>query len=78
MKGFCGIFSRKEKASSEFAYDHEKEKPIIRASICTGEKVAGFKGKKTGMFREVALIRSKSDLERFMKSYGLDNIDTEY
>lgn len=29
-------------------YDRSKEKPVIHASICTGEKVAGFKDLKTG------------------------------
>lgn len=72
------IFSRKNKTEKEEAYDRGKEKPIIRASICTGEKTAGFKDLKTGRFREVMLIRGQRDLEEFMRTYGLDKVDTEY
>ena len=33
-------------------YDKENEKPLIKASICNGEQVAGFKNLHTGEFRE--------------------------
>ena len=71
------LFSRKNKTPRS-AYDPEKEKPVVRSSICTGERAAGFKDLKTGKFREVMLIRDGSDLEAFKKEYGLDRIDTEY
>ncbi len=54
------------------------EKPVIRASICTGERVAGFKDKTTGSFREVMLIQNEKDLVKFKKTYKIDQIDTEY
>ncbi len=72
------LFGKKNKTAPGSAYDPGKEKPIIRASICSGEKTAGFKDKTTGAFREVMLIRNQRDLDRFMKEYGLDRIDTEY
>ena len=78
MKGQLGIFSKKKNGADELAYDPEKEKPIIRASICTSEKVAGFKDLKTGSFREVMLIREQRDLEQFKREYGIDRLDTEY
>jgi len=56
----------------------EEEYPVIRSSICTGEKMAGFKNRKTGHFKEVMLIRSPEDLKRFQKIYELDDIKTEY
>ncbi len=59
-------------------YDPEREKPVIRASICTGEKVAGLKDVKTGAFHEVMLIRDAKDLEEFKREYGVDHLDTEY
>ena len=59
-------------------YDAEKVKPVIRSSICTGEKTAGFKDLRTGAFREVMLIRNDKDLDAFLKEYGIDQIDTEY
>ena len=46
-------------------YDKENEKPLIKASICNGEQVAGFKNLHTGEFREVMLIRGFEDLETF-------------
>ncbi len=72
------LFSKKNKKERAPAYDPEKVKPIIRASVCTGERVAGLKDLKTGSFREIMLIRDRRDLEAFMKEYGLDRIDTEY
>ncbi len=72
------LFSKKNKTAQSFAYDPEREKPVIRASVCTGERAAGFKDLKTGKFREVILIREKKELEAFMREYGLEHIDTEY
>ena len=67
-----------KKSHSKYAFDPDKEKPVIHASICTGEQVAGFKDKMTGTFHEVILIPSQKDLDRFKKTYGLDHIETEY
>lgn len=72
------LFSKKPDAAPECTYDRSREKPVIRASICTGERVAGFKELKTGRFREVTLIRGQKDIDSFMKRYGLDRVDTEY
>ena len=59
-------------------YDPEKEKPMIRASICNGEQVAGFKDLETGAFHEVMLIRDDRDLAEFKQEYGLEHVDKEY
>lgn len=59
-------------------FDSEKEYAVIRSSICTGEKVAGFKNKTDGSFKEVMLIRSKKDEQEFKKTYNVDEIKTEY
>ena len=53
------------------SYDHENLYPAIRSSICTGEKVAGFKNKNTGSFTEIMLISSERDLEAFKRTYGI-------
>ncbi len=50
----------------------------IRSSICTGEKVAGFRHKRTGAFTEVMLIRSAKDLEAFRERYHVDSLKTIY
>jgi hypothetical protein len=60
------------------AYDPEKQYAVIRSSICTGEKVAGFKNKDDGHFVEVMLIRSPADEELFKEMYGIESIKTEY
>ena len=78
MKSIFSLFSRKNKSEADCGFDRDKETPVIRASICTGEKAAGFRDRKTGAFREVMLIRSQKDLDAFMKKFGLDEIDTEY
>lgn len=60
-------------------YDKENKKPVIRASICNGEQVAGFKDIHTGRIEEVMLIKSPADLEAFRKMYGIDEeIEKEY
>lgn len=53
------------------SYDRDKQIPVIRASICTGEKVAGFKEKATGKFEDVMLIRNERDLQDFCAQYGV-------
>ena len=53
-------------------YDAENKKPAIRASICTGEEVAGFRDIHTGSFEEVMLIRSEKDLKEFRRAYGIE------
>ena len=52
-------------------YDPAIKRPVIRASICTGEKTAGFQNVETGRFEEVMLIRNENDLNEFKKSYGI-------
>lgn len=71
---------KKQAQTQKQQYDKTKQKPIIRASICTGEKVAGFKDLATGQFSEIMLIRNDGDLYEFMQSYGVerDEIVKEY
>ena len=64
------FFGKKQR--SKDAYDHESKKPVIRASICTGEQVAGFKDIHTGLFEEIMLIRDMADLLAFRKRYGIE------
>ena len=59
--------------------DREKEKPVIKASICNGEQVAGFQDIHTGKFREVMLLKSQGDLEVFKQMYKIEEeIAKEY
>ena len=60
-------------------YDKENKKPVIKASICNGEQVAGFKNIHTGKIDEVMLIKNHADLDAFKKMYGIDGaIEKEY
>lgn len=61
-------------------YDKENQKPIIRSSICTGEKVAGFKDIHTGKFTEVMLIKNDRDMKVFLEKYDIspDVVKTEW
>lgn len=60
-------------------YDKENKKPVIKASICNGEQVAGFKDINTGKIEEVMLIKSPADLEKFKSMYGIEEeITKEY
>ena len=59
-------------------YDKESQKPVIRASICTGEQVAGFKDIHTGKFTEVMLIRNQKDLEEFAKKQKYQKSGKEF
>ena len=52
---------------------------MIKASICNGEQVAGFKDIHTGKIEEIMLIKSQADLEKFKAMYGIDEeIAKEY
>ena len=76
-----GLFGKKHKSSALFdvkPFDPATHDAVIRSSICTGEKVAGFKDKSDGHFTEIMLIRSQRDIEKFKEQYHIDNIRTEY
>ncbi len=61
-----------KKKSERKSYDKENKKPVIKASICNGEQVAGFQDIHTGAFEEVMLIKDNSDLAEFMDMYGIE------
>ncbi|MBP5489679.1 MAG: aspartate dehydrogenase [Lachnospiraceae bacterium] len=68
----------KKHPRKETGFDPETQYAVIRSSICTGEKVAGFKNKKDGHFTEVMLIRNADDEKEFRETYGLDTVKVEY
>lgn len=61
-----------KKKSENKTYDRENQRPVIKASICNGEQVAGFQDIHTGAFEEVMLIKGNDDLINFMSMYGID------
>ena len=71
-----GLFKKKTIVKT---YDKDNKKPVIKARICNGEQVAGFKDIHTGKIEEVMLIKSPSDLDIFKKMYGInEEIAKEY
>jgi hypothetical protein len=75
-----GFFKKNSAAKpAEDTYDRDNKKPVIRASICNGEQIAGFKDIHTGKFEEVMLIRDAADLADFKARYGIEgDIAKEY
>ncbi len=61
-----------KKKTEKKTYDKENKKPVIKASICNGEQVAGFMDIHTGAFEEVMLIKDNADLVAFMDQYGIE------
>ena len=57
------MFGKKKRVIEKFPYDPKKQEPVIRASICTGEKVAGFRDRDGGTLHEVTLIRDYEDMK---------------
>ena len=72
------MFFRKKRETR--TYDRETQAPVIHASICTGEKVAGIRDLPTGRFTEIMLIRTPGDLEEFRRLDGIGEgeITTQY
>ena len=78
IKESMGLFKKKPVVQSQ-SYDKENKKPVIKASICNGEQVAGFKDISTGSFDEVMLIKTPADLNEFKRMYGIEGeITKEY
>lgn len=65
------MFGRRRKAAA-VSYDKSGKIPTIRASICTGEQVAGFKDPVSGKFEELMLIRDSRDLSEFLQRYQVE------
>ena len=70
------MFGRRKNAVP--AFDRTGKVPVVRASICTGEKVAGYRDVETGKFVEVMLIRSDTDLGQFLSEYGFQKEELRY
>ena len=51
-------------------YDRENFRPVVRSSICTGEKAAGFQDVHTGKATGGMLLRPPGHLEEVRRLYG--------
>ncbi len=63
------MFGKKKKETAR--YDETEWKPVLQCSICTGEQVAGFKNRNTGVFKEDCLVKNELELVEFKKKYGI-------
>ena len=63
---------KKEQNSLSTQYSIEKYEPVIRSSVCTGEKTACMKDRETGKLHEVMLIKNPNDLKTFSEEFGID------
>ena len=71
------MFARRKRDAAP-AFDSTGKEPVIRSSICTGEKVAGYRDVATGRFTEVMLLRDEGDLRRFLAEYGFQKEEIKY
>lgn len=59
-------------------FDPKTQYAVIKTSVCTGEKVAGFRSMTDGHFTEVMLVRNKEDEKQFIKIYNIEKVKREY
>ena len=74
------LFRKKQKPDSASLFPPEQYEPVLRSSICTGEKTACFRSRESGKLTEIEVIRNAADLARFCAEYRVDieNIRTVY
>lgn len=74
------LFGKKAPGPELPPFSPEDCEPVIRASICTGEKVACMRDRASGKLHELMLIRTEEDLAVFCRRYGLkpEQIRTVY
>lgn len=66
------FFSKKNKQKEEIP---ENCVPVILSSICTGEKVIGFKNTISGTMEKAVSMKSQKDVEDFCAKYGISKED---
>ncbi len=73
------FWNRKPKPEPK-PFDRTKKRPVIRASICTGEQTACFQNLETGKLEEIMLLRTPADRAEFLATYGIreEELETIY
>lgn len=64
------MFGKRKKPAVPF--ERAGRIPVIRSSICTGERVAGFKDPASGRFQELMLLRDDRDFQEFLCRYHVE------
>lgn len=72
------LFGKKKETEPETTvFDPAIYEPVIRSSICTGEKVACMRDKSTGKLQELMLIRTEEDFSAFCRRYRIKAEDVK-
>ena len=66
-----GLFQKRRPEPELPDYSLAEFEPVIRASICTGEKVACMRERASGRVQELMFLRSDGDLAAFCRHYGV-------
>ena len=66
------LFKKKTPPAPVPSFPLEEYEPVIRSSICTGEKTACMRNRETGKLHELMLIRDHEDLERLGSMYNVE------
>lgn len=74
------FWHRREKKRPRVDFDRSLKAPVIRQSICTGEKTACLRDKRTGKLEEIMLIRTDEDFREFLDTFGVsaEEVETIY
>lgn len=72
------FWNKRKEQVRQVDYDRENWRPVLKCSICNGERVAGFKNIHTGEFKEECFIRDDRELEEFKQKYGIEEMPKEY
>ena len=75
-----GLFQKRRPEPELPDYSLADYEPVIRASICTGEKVACMRERAGGKVQELMFLRGDGDLAAFCRRYGIspDQVKTIY
>lgn len=73
-----GFFKRNNSSEETTPYDPNTQIPIIKSSVCTGEKIACFQNKETHKLTEIMLIANDQDLANFCHKYQINPKDLKY
>ena len=72
------LFGKKKETEPETTvFDPAIYEPVIRSSICTGEKVACMPDKSAGKLQELMLIRTEEDVAAFCRRYRVKAEDVK-
>jgi len=63
-----GLFKKREPALPD--YPAERYEPVLRRSICTGERVGCMRDRDTGKVHELTVLRTDADVAAFCRRYG--------